>query len=429
MRLGGRISAAIEVLDRILTDRRPAALALQEWGRANRFAGSGDRAVIGNLVYDTLRHKASNSHFIGDDRPRALVLAELTAHWQLGPAVLDDALAEKHGPGALDDAERAKLNAPAGEAPPWVAADYPEWLHDSFARTFGDAVVEQGRALSCRAPLDLRANTLKTSRDRLLKTFAKSGAVATPLSPLGVRLPVPASDGRHPNVEADPAHGKGWFEVQDAGSQVAALMCDAAPGMQVADICAGAGGKTLALAAAMDNRGQVFAHDSDKHRLRPIFERLARSGARNVQVIAADEPERLDALDGRMDRVLVDAPCSGSGSWRRRPDAKWRFNARLLADRIEDQTDVLERAATLVKPGGRLIYVTCSVLPQENDLQVIAFLKRHKGFTLMPCGDVWCKAIGTEPPASADGRDGTLLLTPATHGTDGFFIAVLARTR
>ncbi len=427
MRPGGRCSAAIEILADILARPRPVAASLKDWARANRFAGSGDRAAIGNLVYDVLRRKASCAHRMTDDAPRALVIATLADHWRLAVADIAAAFDEKFGPGSLSTGERERLAEPAGEAPPHVAGDWPDWLIGDLQDTFGAAAVDQARALAERAPVDLRANTLKADRQKLLKAMAKYGAAEAPLSPLGVRLPVPRADGRNPNVEADPAHARGWFEVQDAGSQVAALMCDAKPGHQVADICAGAGGKTLALAAAMANKGQLFAHDADKHRLRPIFDRIGRAGARNVQVIAADEPQRLDALDGRMDRVLVDAPCSGSGAWRRRPDAKWRFNERLLAERIEDQSQVLKRAAGLVRPGGRLIYVTCSVLPRENGERIAAFLAHHPAFCLVPYGDIWRSAIGTEPPASADGNGDTLLLTPASHGTDGFFIAVLEK--
>jgi 16S rRNA (cytosine967-C5)-methyltransferase len=427
MRLPGRVSAAIEILDDILTGHRPAAVALKDWARANRIAGSDDRAAIGNLVYDALRSKASAAHMMDSAAPRALVLAVLARQWGLPVEKIAECCAGQYGPGDLSDDERAALARETAAAPQWIAGDYPEWLHASLQRAFGDEVLIQAMALARRAPVDLRVNTLKTSREKLLKALARYNAGPAPLSPWGVRLPVPPADGRHPNVEADPAHGKGWFEVQDAGSQIAALLSGARPGQQVADICAGAGGKTLAMAAMMDNRGQLYAHDSDKHRLRPIFERMTRAGVRNVQVIPAGEAERLDGLEGRMDVVVVDAPCSGSGAWRRRPDAKWRFNKRLLADRLEDQRDVLDTAAPLLKRGGRLVYITCSVLPEENDDQVEAFMQRNQDFSAVPYTDIWRETIGTEPPTSAGKSDNALLLTPATHSTDGFFIAVLKR--
>jgi 16S rRNA (cytosine967-C5)-methyltransferase len=241
-----------------------------------------------------------------------------------------------------------------------------------------------------------------------------------------VRIDRPGPDKRNPHAEAEPAHGKGWFEIQDAGSQVAALMSGAKAGEQVADICAGAGGKTLALAALMANKGQIHAHDQDRHRLRPIFERLARAGARNVQVLGADEGARLDNLEEKIDCVVVDAPCSGSGAWRRNPDSKWRLTEKQLQQRMRDQKALLERGARLVKPGGRLLYITCSVLPEENDDQVATFLAGHPDFALVPYRDQWRRAIGTEPPVSDGGAD-TLLLTPHRHATDGFFIAVMAK--
>src|SRR5204863_649965 len=284
-----------------------------------------------------------------------------------------------------------------------------------------------GAALAARAPIDLRVNTLKADRPKLIAALSKFGAAEGPLSPWCVRIAPPGPDARNPNVEAEPAHGKGWFEVQDAGSHTAALMSGAKAGEQVADICAGAGGKTLALAAMMANRGQIHAYDADRHRLRPIFERLQRAGVRNVQVLGADEGARLDALKGKIDCVFIDAPCSGSGAWRRNPDSKWRLTERQLAQRIEDQKAVLERGAGLVKPGGRLLYITCSVLPEENDDQVETFLAAHPDFSLIPYREQWTKAIGTAPPQSAGTGGDALLLTPLTHATDGFFIAAIRK--
>jgi 16S rRNA (cytosine967-C5)-methyltransferase len=335
----------------------------------------------------------------------------------------------EHGPGGLTPEEAARLTAPldTSAAPVWVQGDFPDWLAPSFAAAFGGHAAAEGAALAVRAPIDVRANILKVTREKALAVLSKHGAVEGPLSPWCVRIPAPAAGDRSPHIEAEPAFARGWFEVQDAASQVAALLSGAEGGQQVADICAGAGGKTLALAAMMRNKGQIFAHDDDRHRLKPIVERLGRAGARNVQVIPADEPQRLEALKERMDVVLVDAPCSGSGAWRRKPDAKWRFGEKHLSMRLQDQIAVLDRGAALVKTGGRLVYVTCSVLPEENGDQVQAFLTRHPGFAVKPFDAVWRTAIGTEPPESAGGPAGTLTLTPARHGTDGFFVCVLER--
>lgn len=425
MRTPGRVGAAIEVLGDVLGNNRPVSLALQGWARGNRYAGSGDRAAIGNLVFDCLRCKSSLAHHMASDEPRGLVLAALYLHWGMPIDEIVDHCLAQFGPGELTADERSALETETAEPPAWVAGDYPEWLQPAFERAFGDAAADQGRALAQRAPVDLRVNTLKTDMAKVTKALAKHGAEPGPLSPMCLRLPVPAREGRHPNVEADPAHARGLFEVQDAGSQIAALMSGAHAGMQVADICAGAGGKTLAMAGMMHNKGQLHAYDADKHRLKPIFDRLKRAGARNVQVIAADEPAKLEQLAERMDVVLVDAPCSGSGAWRRRPDTKWRLTPQLLEQRMAEQQTVLKSAASLVKPGGRLVYITCSVLPQENGDQVSSFVEAHPQFSVQPYADVWREAIGSQPPASADGSTETLLLTPASHGTDGFFIAVL----
>lgn len=428
MRSAGRAAAAIEIIDEVLTRGRPASEALRDWGKSHRFAGAADRSAIGNLVYDVLRHRSSMAAAMSEDAPRALVLASLRFHWRRSIEELDDMCRDAHGPAPLTDAERAKLaSEPVEERPHWIAGDYPEWLDASLARAFADERVAEGRALSDRAPLDLRANLLKATPEKVQAALEKFGAVRGRLVPTCVRIEPPPMDGRTPNVEAEPAHGKGWFEVQDQGSQAAALLCGAREGQQVADICAGGGGKTLALAAAMTNKGQIFAYDSDRHRLRPIFERLTRAGARNVQVAPADEPERLSALEARMDVVLVDAPCSGSGAWRRKPDAKWRLKPEALARRMAEQAGVLDSGAKLVRPGGRLVYVTCSVLPEENGDQVRAFLNRNSGFELVPYANTWTSAIGTEVPVSADQGTGSLLLTPRRHGTDGFFVAILSR--
>ena len=308
-----------------------------------------------------------------------------------------------------------------------MASDNPEWLAPSFRRVFADRTAIEGAALARRAPVEVRVNTLKATREKVVKALTKFSAEPTRLSPLGVVMPPPTGAQRHPHVEAEPGHGKGWYEVQDEGSQIAALMAGAAPRRQVLDLCAGAGGKTLAFAATMHNTGQVYAYDADPRQLRPMFERLQRAGARNVQVLNGGDEAALTALGLRFDVVVVDAPCSGSGTWRRRPDSKWRLKPASLAQRIEDQRKVLATARAMVKPGGRLVYVTCSVLAEENTDQVAAFLTGAPEFRLVPYAEAWRESIATEPPASADGRDDALLLTPASHGTDGFYIATLAR--
>lgn len=426
MRLAGRTAAAIEIITEIFGRHRPASEALKDWGKAHRFAGSTDRHAIGTLVYDCMRRRNSLGHRMADDSPRALVLAALHDVWGLAARDILAMAGELHGPGPLTSDEQKRLDSViVGERPLAVAADVPEWLAPAFTQSFGARAAEEGTAMAQRAPIDLRANALKVSRAEVLEALKKFDAVEGPLSPWAVRVAASGPEARNANVEAEPAHGLGLFEVQDAASQVAALMSGAKPGETVADICAGAGGKTLALAAMMHNQGQLVATDSDRHRLRPIFERIARSGASNIEVIAADEGEKLRPRS--FNCVVVDAPCSGSGAWRRKPDAKWRLSERLLAQRVKDQCQVLEKGFELVKPGGRLLYITCSVLARENSAQVAAFLARHGDCRIVPYAEQWRACVGGEAPASADGAPDTLLLTPARHGTDGFFMAVMRK--
>ncbi len=430
MQPGARLAAAIEILDEVELRHRPVASTLADWGKAHRFAGSGDRAAIGNLVYDVHRRKLSLAAQMGADTSRALVLGAAGRALALAPAAIEAACdGGPHAPASLTRSESEGLTRTLDQTlPGHVRGDVPEWLWPSFERSFGDRAAAEGQALARRATVDLRVNTMKATREKVLKALAGHGAIATPLATLGVRLPAPEGPGRTPNVEADAAHGKGWFEVQDEGSQIAAALSGAGPRQQVMDLCAGAGGKTLAMAAAMHNTGQIYAYDSDKGQLRPIFERLKRAGVRNAQVMNAGNRAELDTIAGRFDVVLVDAPCTGSGTWRRRPDAKWRVTPQNLAQRETDQRDVLVLARPLVKPGGRLVYVTCSVLPEENSEQVAQFLGRAPEFSIVPTAVAWTATLGGAAPASADGRLDTLLLTPASHMTDGFFIAILQRS-
>ena len=428
MRLAGRAAAAIDVLAEIFERHRPASEALKDWGKAHRFAGSTDRHAIGTLVYDALRHRNSLSFRMGQSTPRALALAALHDAWGMSPDAIAALAEEQHGPGALTPEERTTLSRslPAN-LPLHISGDVPEWLVPSYEKAFGARAAEEGAALAQRAPVDLRVNTLKATREQVLEALSRFGAVEGPWSPLAIRIPAPGPDTRNANVEAEPAHGLGWFEVQDAGSQLAALLSGVTPGMSVADICAGAGGKTLALAALMKNEGRLIAHDLDRFRLRPIFERLTRAGVTNCEVISAQDKGKLQS-SGPFDCVVIDAPCSGSGSWRRKPDAKWRLTPKQFAQRIKDQAQVLESGFSLLKPGGTLLYITCSVLPEENTEQVAAFINRHPEMKIVPYKEQWGKTIGGPPPESADGTSNTLVLTPAQHDTDGFFIAVMRKT-
>jgi 16S rRNA (cytosine967-C5)-methyltransferase len=425
-----RAAAAIEVLADIETRHRPAADAMKDWGLAHRFAGSGDRAAISGLVYDALRKKSSSAWIMGGPSPRAEILGALRQTHDFDVEAIATLFSgEGHAPGKLTEAERERLAAAdLSGAPPNFVGDFPEWLTPQFEASFGASAAEEGRALAERAPVDMRANLLKTNRDKALAALAYLSPKPTPFSPVGLRIAM-RPDGRAPPLASDPAYVKGLVEVQDEGSQLAALLAEAKPGMQVLDLCAGAGGKTLALAAAMDNQGQIYAADTDAHRLAPIFARLARSGARNVQVRAPrGKADVLSDLKGRCDLVLIDAPCTGSGAWRRNPDAKWRIRPGALEQRIKDQDETLESALGFVKRGGRIVYVTCSVLRAENEDRIAAFMDRHDD--LLPIA-ANAQANSAGLPALAE-HQSTLgpgfRLSPRTTGTDGFYIATLTRT-
>lgn len=425
MRDGGRLSAAIEILTDVETRHRPVRLALKTWGDASRYAGSKDRAWVSGLVLDMLRRRRSLGWRMGDDSPRAAALAALHVFWNWPVERIAEAAGdEPHGPGPLTEAEHAALVQPRdlADAPPAVRGDYPDWLEPSLARAFGDQAPLEGVMLSERAPVDLRINTLKTDPEQALKALAPLNAEPTGVLPNAVRMAAPDPSQRGGSLETIPAFSRGWFEVQDLASQIAAQAAGDIKGAQVLDLCAGGGGKTLALAAAMGNTGQIYAYDSEARRLADTVRRSERAGIRNLQIRSPVYPDPLKGLDARMDVVFIDAPCSGSGAWRRHPDTKWRLKPEALAQRMADQDAVLDLGTQFVKPGGRMVYVTCSVLPEEDEDRVAAFLARTQGFVVRPATD--------NPDLTRHLTDeGYLRLSPRASGTDGFFVAVLEKTK
>ncbi|MEH0194696.1 RsmB/NOP family class I SAM-dependent RNA methyltransferase [Caulobacter sp. CCNWLY153] len=421
MRDGGRVSAAIEVLTEIETRHFPVKMALKRWGEAARYAGSKDRAFVSGLVLDALRRKRSLGWMMGETSARGVVLGVLAFVWKWPAERIAEAASEEHGFGALSETEQARLKEPVSldGAPAPVAGDYPDWLEPHLARALGADQVAEMAALSERAPVDLRVNTLKADVERGAKALAPINAAPAGILPTAFRIPAPAAADRTPSVEAVPAFSKGWFEVQDLGSQIAAAVAGEVKGKQVLDFCAGGGGKTLALAAAMGNSGQIFAHDSDARRLADTIRRGQRAGVRNLQIRSPIEAQPLKGLEGKIDVVFVDAPCTGAGTWRRHPDAKWRLSSDQLAKRQIEQDSVMEDASTFVKAGGRMVYVTCSLLTEENEDRVAAFLERHPEFTVKP---IALDGVTHVTP------EGYLRLTPHRAGTDGFFAAVLQRS-
>jgi 16S rRNA (cytosine967-C5)-methyltransferase len=386
-----RLAAAVEILDAVTAaarDEGPAADTLiARYFKDRRYAGSKDRRAVRELVFDAIRSLG--------ERPTNGRAAMIGYARHAKPELLELFGQGAHGAAPITPGEAA--------ATPGLA---PAWLVERLRPRFGDQTQEEVAALLGRAPLDLRVNRLKPA------TFDWPVAVApTPYAPEGLRAAEPF------NVEQHPAYLAGAVEVQDEGSQLACLACEAQPGMTVVDLCAGAGGKTLALAAAMGNRGRLIASDSNRDRLSRLAPRAERAGASIIETLLLDPGKELDRLADhirRADVVLVDAPCSGTGTWRRNPEARWRLTPERLARLTALQARLLDVGAALVKPGGRLVYVVCSLLPDEGDAQIDAFLGAGPGWAPTAF------ALPTEPAAVE-----RAVLSPARHGTDGFFVAGL----
>ena len=432
---GAQVAAAIDVLGEIETGGRPADDAAADYFRRRRYIGAKDRAQIAGHVYAVLRHRAALDWWIArvgkgaleaTARSRVLAGLVLAEGWRPDP-VLSCCDGDRFRPARLNEAETLLVESLGNrtlshpQMPRAVANDMPEWLEPYFERVFGKGLEREMAALNAPAPIDLRVNLLKTDRETARRALAAEGVRAepTPLSPIGLRLA-----GRSP-LSNLAAFKDGLFDVQDEGSQIAAQLAGARPGMRVVDFCAGAGGKTLALAAGMANRGKLVACDVSVRRLDRAARRLRRAGVGNVErrALAGERDKWVKRHAGSFDLVFVDVPCLGTGSWRRNPDAKWRSRPEDLAELVERQQQILRSAARLVRPGGRLVYATCSLLREENEAQGEAFLAAAPDFTLLPAARVWSEMIGGSSPGGED----YLLLTPARHGTDGFFVALFER--
>lgn len=437
---GARAQTAIELLDELPADR-PADQYLSRYFRSHRFIGAKDRRAIAQLVYDVLRRRAQLDWWVAngangangdasapDNRQRVIAALALIERWDAN-AIGQAFDGGKYRPRPLTDedtevlgrvgANGVVLDAPG--QPDDVRSNYPSWLEPELQASLGEDMVREMAALLEPAPVDLRVNRLKGSRERALELLAEEGVetAPTPYSPDGIRLSARRT------LPALKAFSEGLVEVQDEGSQIAALLVDARSGQLVADYCAGGGGKTLAMAATMQNQGRLVACDTNERRLAAIGPRLARAGVTIAEGALLDEAGEGEGLDaGSFDRVLVDAPCSGSGAWRRSPDAKWRLAAADLTAEVARQRTILTTAADLPKPGGgRLIYVTCSLLQAENEAQIDWFLAARPDYALVPVGDIWAETVGGTMPEAGD----TLRLSPARTGTDGFFVAIMER--
>jgi 16S rRNA (cytosine967-C5)-methyltransferase len=395
----------------------PADRFLRDFFRARRYAGSKDRAAISELVFAIARRRALLAWRMHGEDARRLVIGSLVLEGLCADEIAALFDGAQYGPPRLTDEERTAIaTSPSGEPPLRVHGEYPQWLESDLRRAFGDGLLVEMQAMQSRASIDLRANTLVTTRDALAAALHAEGFAVepTPFSPWGLRLPPGEGSAK---LSASRLFTTGHFEFQDEAAQIAALLCAVRPGMRVLDYTAGAGGKTLALAAAMQNAGEITVHDSETARLAQLFPRAKRAG---VTIAAAN------LLHGRFDLVLLDAPCSGTGTWRRQPEQRWRLTPERLAEYIALQDRLLAEVAPYVAIGGRLVYATCSLLPAENDNRVAAFLGSHTGFVPLPAAEVWFAETGH---AVQPGMDTFFHATPHRSGTDGFFTAILQRHR
>ena len=436
----------IDILGELERTHQPVDRHLRDWGRTHRFAGSKDRAAIAERVYAIQRRRAWLAWRMESDAPRALVIGSLLDEGDIEALFSGSG----YGPSALTDAERAAIAAvPSGEPPPHVRGEYPQFLEGELQRAFGDALMDEMMAFQSRAPADLRVNTLKAVRDDVLQVLRDEGCDAhtTRYSPFAIRI----SSG-----EAKLGRGglflSGAFEFQDEAAQIAALLCDAQPEMRVLDLAAGAGGKSLALAAIMRNEGEIVACDVRTDALTELERRAMRAGATIIQTMnlprphevgeragvrgrqtqtSIDPPPHPDPLplkggEGNelFDIVLLDAPCSGTGTWRRQPELRWRLTPERVTELLATQDALLNQAAASVKPGGRLVYATCSILLSENEDRVAAFLETHPDFAITPVADIWRGLTGSEQPMTQGHFFHT---SPFSTGTDGFFTSVLQK--
>ena len=401
------------VLGLLLRFEYPADAVVSRYFREHRELGHADRAFVAETVFAVLRRGRSlEARCAGklSDRNRLLAALAVTRGWsqrELAPVLK-----------ASEEEWLAAAKAmPESELPPAVRCDLPDWLYNALAAQLGaEEVLTLAQALNQPAPLDLRVNTVKTNREAVLARFAEDGIAAVPgtLSPMAVRLR------EKPALAKHPLFLEGAFEVQDEGSQLLGYLLEPKRGEMVVDFCAGAGGKTLLLGALMKNTGRLYAFDVSDKRLANLKPRLARSGLSNVHParIEHERDTKVKRLAGKVDRVLVDAPCSGLGTLRRNPDLKWRQSEDSVAELTVKQAAILDAAAKLVRPGGRVVYATCSLLTAENDAIVEAFLVRHPEFTLTSASGVLAKqGIALEGDF--------LRLLPHQHNTDGFFAAIL----
>ena len=439
MKHSAHISAAIEILEEINASftgktKRPADGVIGAYFKSRRYIGAKDKGAISTLVYGVLRNKATLEWWLMRSglafSARSWVIAQLVLIKETSPGSLDQLFGvdEPHAPAAITPTERAAIaqmfRSPIhpDDMPEAAQLNIPDWIYPMLKEQFDDSLRDEMLAMSVEAPVDLRANLLKAqSRDEVMKALRKEDLEneACPISPVGIRLKKRAA------IFASKAFREGLFEVQDEGSQIVALLADAKSGQRVIDFCAGAGGKTLAMAAAMKNKGKILAIDTSKKRLDQTKLRLKRAGVDNVELhtIDSDQDKFLKRHIGTADVVLVDAPCTGVGTWRRNPDLKWRSKESDLHELMALQESILQSASRLVKDGGRLVYATCSILKSENAQQVEKFLGKNPNFRVVAIDFLWNNISSSNQRVESP----YLSLSPLRDNTDGFFAAVLEK--
>ncbi len=431
MREPGRFQSAIDLLTRINMGRIPMDATIRDFMAQRRFIGSKDRTAIVERVYRAMRAHARLSWWMAQKSIPDTARARLLADFVLSDKPSDEDIfaifsGEKHAPDVLGEDEQIFIaflqgkNLSDGDMPPHVRVECPDWAMGKLQSRFGHDFEAQMAAMIPPAPLDLRVNTIKSDVNTVTESLKKDHIAVqkTRYSPIGLR-----AHGK-PFMSDSKIFREGHVEIQDEGSQLIGLLTGAKPGMRVLDFCAGGGGKTLVMAAMMQNKGNIVAMDNDKRRLEKGRVRYKKAGVHNIEVRSLEEEQHrkwLRRQKGTMDVVLVDAPCSSSGTWRRNPDLRWKFYGPSLDDILKMQAEILDKVAEKVKNGGRLVYATCSLFSEENEDQVFAFLARHPDFKILPLKDAW--NFMTPIPCEGD----FMRLTPKDHETDGFFAAILEK--
>ena len=429
MKLASQIQSSIEILDQILLRHKPLPIAMKDWASNNRYAGVRDRATIINILNAALRQKISSSYVMDSEDSRAIIIGSLIREFQFKISTLSKLFNnEKYAPKSLSENEFELLSSAKNRlsnANIFVKNDVPESTIDEYQRTFGDTLDAQLSFMSGMPDLDIRVNALKSNLDKVELALKKFHPIRTVYSPFGMRVKSGGLEYKFPNLEKTLSYAKGQFEILNEGSQISAILSGAGPGMQVLDYCAGHGGKAAILSMLMKNSGQLYLNDIDQSRLINVPSRMKRLGVKNYQIINYQDSK--NKLAQFFDIVFLDAPCSGSGTWRRKPDLKWKFNQEKLDNNLQDQKLILSEAKHAVKIGGKLIYVTCSLFDSENDQQIRNFLQNEKGFRLVNYQKQWPFGIKNMPINAKNKDTETLLLSPMTNNTDGFFVAILER--